>query len=437
MRVCRIVSMLAISICLGGGVPADDSWPEWRGPTGQGTSDATNLPVSWDDDHHVAWKLPIAGRGHSTPVIGGGRLWLTTGIDIESSKEAAAKRREKSTNSMPLRVSDFVSLHAICVNIATGRIEHDVEVLTQANPQMIYFDNSYATPSPILSGGRLYCDFGACGVVCLNTETARVQWTNRDLVVEHENGPGSSPVLWEKLLILHRDGIDQQYIAALDLATGDLVWKTPRSGKLHKNPQLRKAYATPLLVTIGGRQQIISPAADWLYSYDPGSGKELWKVSYGDLGFSNSARPVAGDGVIYNCTGFMKSRLLAVDAGADTAPTVKWQYKKQVPNVSSPLLVGKHLYFASDTGIASCVDAETGTTVWNERIGARFWAAPLYADSKLYFPGRDGTTVVMAAGTEPKILSRNRLDGELFASPVPIDGALFLRTDKALYRLEP
>jgi len=417
---------------------AADKWPEWRGPTGQGHSDATNLPVKWSETENVTWKTKIPGLGWSTPVIENGRVWVTTAIDRLASEKDAAIRRKTSTNAMPLRVSDFVSLRAICVDFQTGKIIKDVEVMSEKYPQMIYIHNSYATPTPIIEDGKLYCYYGTLGMACLDTSTYEVLWTNRDLRVKHENGPGSSPVMWNDLLIFHCDGIDFQYIAALDKNSGKLVWKTDRSGKLEEDPQKRKSYATPLVVNFAEHDQVISPAADWVYSYDPQTGRELWKLNYGQLGFSNSARPVVSDDLIYICTGFPKSKLIAIgveETDGNLKPVEKWRFDRQVPNVASLLRIGNQLYFASDRGVATCIDATTGETLWVKRIGQKFWAAPLFADGKIYFFDTNGTTTVIKPGRTYQHLATNKLPKEMLATAAAIDGALILRNSEALYRI--
>ena len=190
------------------------------------------------------------------------------------------------------------------------------------------------------------------------------------------------------------------------------------------------------MVNIDGKPQIVSPSSDWIYGYEPKSGRELWKLRYGVLGFSNAARPIAGGGLIFTCTGYMKAQMLAIRVdnrqGAST-PRVVWRHKKQVPNIASPLLVGKEIYFASDNGVASCLDARTGKTHWTKRIGKKFWASPLYADGRIYFFGNDGRTTVIAPGKAFRKLAENQLDGRLLATAAAVDGALILRTDKALY----
>lgn len=417
---------------------AAERWPEWRGETGQGHSTATNLPVQWSESRSVAWKTGVTGHGWSTPVVENGMVWVTTAVDRPSSAEDIKRRRQTTTNSQPLRISEFVSLRAIGIDLQTGVVKHDIEVLNEVDPQMIHIDNSYATPTPIIEDGRLYCHYGPSGIACLDIATEKVLWSNRTLRVEHENGPGSSPVLWRDLLIVHCDGIDQQYIVALDKHSGKIVWKTERTGELNENPQLQKSYATPLVTDVNDSPQVISPAADWLYGYDPDSGQELWRIKYGQLGFSNAPRPVAGHGLLYICTGYMKSELLAVRVegqGSASRPAIVWRFAKQVPNVASPLLVGEELYFASDKGVATCIDAKTGELHWAERIGTRFWASPIFADGRIYFFDRDATTTVIAPATTFRQLAVNKLDGTMLAGAAAVDGAIILRTDKALYRI--
>lgn len=417
-------------------VSAGDAFPEWRGTGGQGVAEASGLPVSWSEQNNVAWKAEIRGHGWSTPVIAGGRVWVTTATDVPASKADAKRRRDASTNSQPLTISESATFYAVGLDLATGEVLCEQELMTVRDPQMIHADNSYATPTPIIDGDQLYCHFGSCGMVCLNTSTLDVVWTNSRLSVALENGPGSSPILWNDRLIVHCDGIDQQYITAISKDTGEELWKTARSGELNENPQLRKSYATPLMVDVDGQPQVISPAADWLYGYDPVDGRELWKIAYGKLGFSNAARPVAGHGLVYISTGYMQPELLAIRPGtADREPELAWKFTKQVPAVSSPLLYGNELYMVSDKGITSCLDARSGDLVWKERIGARFWASPVMADGRIHFFDRDSTTTVISPGRTFQKLAVNKLSGEQLATAAAVDGSLLIRTAEALYCL--
>lgn len=431
LRLCLLFVAVSGSPVWGG-----DSWPEWRGPNGQGNSTAKNLPLRWSEEENIAWKVQVPGHGWSTPVVADGRVWVTTAIDVPATPAEAERRRRESTNSQPLRISESVSLRAVAVDLETGAPLADIEMLAEDQPQMIHKDNSYATPTPILEDGRLYCHYGPYGMACLEIATGKVIWENRSLRVQHENGPGSSPVLWEDLLIVHCDGIDRQYIVAIHKDTGVEAWRTARTGKLHADPQMRKSYATPLVVDVGGQPQVISPAADWVYGYDPRTGRELWRHSYGQLGFSNSARPVAGHGLIYTITGYFGGKLLALRAtDGDSEPEVVWRHAKQVPNVSSPVLVDDELYFVSDKGIATCLDARSGTSHWVERIGKSYWASPIYGDGHIYFFDRDGTTTVVAADKKFQRVAVNKLNGRQLATVAAVDGALVLRTEESLYRI--
>ena len=434
----KICSVLACLMGIATTVSAGDQWPEWRGPGGQGYAQVRDLPVSWSETEHVAWKVAVPGRGWSTPVIENGQVWVTTGVDTPASKTDAERRRKTTTNAQPLTISETVSLRAVGLDLKTGDVLHNIEVITRRDPQMIHQQNSYATPTPIIENGRLYCHYGPYGIACVDVRSQKVLWLNQSLDVKHENGPGSSPVLWENYLIVHCDGIDQQYIVAIDKNTGKQVWKTNRTGTLRDDVQMRKSYATSLIVDVETQPQVISPGADWVYGYDPVSGRELWKLSYGLLGFSNASRPIAGNGLIYVCTGYLNARMLAIRVDQKEGrsfPQVVWSLKKQVPNVSSPLMVGQEIYFVSDNGLALCVDAKTGKVHWIQRIGAKFWASPLYADGRIYFFGSEGDTTVIEPGRSFRKLANNKLDGTMFATGAAVDGSLVLRTDQALYCL--
>ena len=329
-----------------------------------------------------------------------------------------------------------LSLRALCVHLRTGQVIHNVELLVEDNPQPAHAMNSFASPTPVIENGRLYCHFGAFGTACLDTATAKIVWTNRDLVINHENGPGSSPVLWKDFLIFHCDGSDVQFIVALDKQTGHVAWKTARTGKMNENPQLKKAYGTPLVIDVAGQPQLFSPAADWLYGYDPATGRELWKMPYEMLGFSIVPRPVAGHDMLYMSTSFMQPQILAVKLDGEAAPKIAWRYAKQAPTMPSPLLVGDELYLVSERGIATCLNAHTGEMLWTERLPGNYAASPLWADGKIHYCSRDGETTVIEPGPTFRQLAVNKLEGQILASPAAVKDAIYLRTDKALYRIE-
>lgn len=418
---------------------AAEDWPEWRGPAGQGHASATSLPLVWSETENVVWKTSVPGRGWSTPVILGDKIWLTTAEVEEISAEEKDRRLATITNQQPLQIVGGLKLWAIGIDRQTGAVRHRVLLLELDDPDPTHVENSFASPTPLVEPGRLYCHFGTYGTACVDTNNAEVVWTNQQIHVQHENGPGSSPILWRDLLLFHCDGTDTQFVTALDKRSGKQVWQTERSGELREDPQLRKAYATPLVVQVEGQSLLLSPGADWVYGYEPATGQERWKLSYGALGFSNSARPVAGEEHFYLCTGYMKSRVLAVryiEDGRACQPQIAWSYDKQVSEVPSPLLVNDRLYFVSDKGgVVTCLNADDGEVVWRDRLSGNYRASPLYADGRIFFLARDGTMSVIASGDRFQLLAKNRLDGHCMASPIAAGGSLYIRTDGALYRI--
>ena len=415
---------------------AEAEWPQFRGPGGQGHAAASGLPATWSEHENVAWKCPLPGRGWSSPVIAGSEIWMTAAIESPLSAEEKAERLEGTNDNQPLSVSGRLSLRALCVDRASGKLLHDVELLVEPRPQPTHAMNSFASPTPVLEEGKLYCHFGAYGTACLDTATRQVAWTNRETVINHENGPGSSPIVAGDLVIFHCDGSDQQYVAALDKRTGKLAWRTARSGEMNPEPQLKKSYGTPLVVEIGGQPQVVSPGADWLYAYDPASGRELWKVPYEKLGFSIAPRPVVGHGMIFMSTAFMQAEILAIKYDGQSTPSIAWRFGRQAPTIPSPLLVGDEIYMVSDKGIATCLDAHKGSVHWTERLPGNYAASPLYADGKIYFCNREGLTTVIAPGTTCRVLGKGQLDGQILASPAAVGEALYIRTNGALYRIE-
>ena len=414
------------------------SWSQWRGPAGQGHAPAAkDLPRSWGESENVAWKTPLEGKGWSSPVLADGRLWLTTAVETPLSEAEKAQRLANVENSSSLQVSGPVSLRAVCLDAATGKRLHDIELFRQSQPDPIHSLNSYASPSPILDGGRLYCHFGTNGTAAVDAATGAILWTHSLQKIKHENGAGGTPVLFENRLIFDCDGSDQQYIVALDTATGEVAWKTERSGERNPEPQLKKAYGSPIVTEIDGRAVLLSTGADWLYAYDPADGRELWKQAYGVLGFSIVPRPIVGHGMAFISTSFMQPELLAVKLPTgDALPEIAWRVKKSVPNIPSPILVGDEIVMVSDKGVATCLDAKSGEVCFSERLGGNFCSSPLYADGQIWVGNREGQTFILTPGQEFHVEATNQLDGEIMATPIAVGPALFLRTDKAVYRIE-
>jgi len=410
-------------------------WPQWRGRDGQGHADVGNVPLHWSPRSHVKWRSETPGRGWSSPVIAGTEIWLTTALETPAKPDDAARRLKANTGDQPLNLLERVELRAICFDRDFGKLRHNVLLMSIAEPQWVHTLNSYASPSPIADEDYLYCHFGTFGTACVHRASGQLVWANNDLQVMHENGPGGSPVLVGNVIAFNLDGSDKQFIAALNKRTGQLAWRTNRSGEMHPNPQLKKSYGTPIVMANNGSEQIISPGSNWVYGYDPDTGKELWRVGYGELGFSLTPRPVYRNGTFFMATGFGKSQILAIKLGPET-PEVVWRFNRGAPTMPSPLLVDNELYFVSDNGILTCLDAASGKENFRERIGGNFCASPTFAGGRIYFSNREGSTYVVAPGTTYKLLAENKLPEGIFASPAIVDGAIYLRTDKALYRLQ-
>lgn len=391
-------------------LPAEE-WPEFRGPGGSGHSIAKGLAEEWGESKNIDWKVEVAGRGWSSPSIVEDLVWLTTAVETGASGNGRA-------------------LRLLAFDKESGRKKHDVAVFELVDVGKQHKKNSYASPTPVVDGALVFVHFGTLGTAAVDRKTGEVKWKTTLPAIEHVHGNGGSPVIWRDLLIVNCDGTDVQYVVALDKATGKVRWKKDR-------PKGNMAFATPLVIEVNGKAQLVSPSAHRTISYDPATGEALWFVEYGD-GFSNVPRPVFAHGLVYLCTGFFKPELLAVkpDGKGDvTATHVVWRAGRGVPLTPSPIVVGTEIYFVSDNGILSCLDAKTGSLHWQERLGGNFSASPLYADGRLYWPNEDGVTTVIAPGKEFRKLASNAVDGMAYASLAVSGRSIYLRSSTHLYRI--
>ena len=412
MRIVILLSCLSAAIS---NAMAED-WPQFRGPTGQGLSGATGLPIEWSETENIAWKVAIPGLGWSSPVIKGGHVFLTTAVPVDEGHE----------------------LRTLCLDARSGETVWDVKVFDQPGGESIekHAKNSHASPTPVIEGDRIYVHFGPHGTACLNINDGQPVWKNHEIEYAPNHGNGSSPVLAGDMIVIPCDGRDEQFVLGLTKATGNIVWRTERDVK----PEKGFSFCTPLVIDVGGRQQAICPGSGAVFAYDPQTGSEIWRVTYGE-GFSVVPRPVYGNGLLYVCTGFGDGRLLAIDpsgTGDITDTHVKWTMKKGVPRSSSLLLVGNELFTADDVGIATCVDALTGETHWQKRLGGNYSASPLYTNGLIYFQAEGGSTTVIRASTEFEEVAQNALSEEerTFASFAVHEGALLLRSEGHLYRIQ-
>ncbi len=412
-----------------GAQDSQDGWPQFRGPQGNGIvvppGTERGVPLQWSETEHIAWKTEIPLQGWSTPVILDDQLWLTTATT--DGHDFFVSRMDKETG-------------AIVVN----------EKLFHAdNPEALGNNvNSYASPSPVIEPGRVYVHFGSYGTACLDTTTNKTLWTRTDLPCRHYRGPGSSPILFENLLVLTFDGADVQYVIALNKNTGETVWKTNRTtewkdldeqGQPKREGDFRKAFTTPCIVSVNEIPLLISPGSYAAYAYEARTGREVWKT-HNDA-YSPSMSPLFGEGLVFLTTGRGETKALwAVrpDGQGDITDThVEWKLDgRLVPEEPSPIFLDGLLYIVSNDGIVTCMEAATGTQVWSERIGGNFMASPVYVDGRLYFCSVQGRTMVLRAGRTYEKLAVNELDDGCLASPAVDGKALFLRTKTHLYRIE-
>ncbi len=403
------LTVLVALLALAAAGLAAENWPQFRGPTGQGHSTESRLPLTWSEKQNIAWKVPVPGSGWSSPVVADGRVWLTTAREAGRSE---------------------ISLRAVAFDVATGRVLVDTEVFRTGASAVRHPKNSHASPTPIVDGNRVYVHFGPQGTAALSTD-GKVLW-RRTLTYEPQHGSGGSPAVYRDLLIVNCDGNGPEaYVVALDTATGQVRWKKDR-----RKPSAQ-AYTTTLIIRSGDRDLLISVAAFRTTAHDPLTGDEIWRVGYDD-GFSNVPRPVFGGGLLFIGTGFNEPSLIAVrpDGSGDVTRThVAWRVTRGAPYTPSPLFVDGRLYYTSDTGVLTVVDAASGRILWQQRLGGNFAASPVYADGRIYFQSEEGVTTVIGAGPTFERLASNQLDEGTLASMAVSNGALYLRGERHLYKV--
>ena len=397
-------------------LPAAD-WPEFRGPDAQGHSDATNLPLTWSPTSHIAWKTAVAGVGWSSPVVVGDRIFLTSAVSLSGKEEATADR----------------SLRALALDATTGKTVWDVE-LFQAKTPRAHRKNSHASPTPVYEDGKLYIHFGHLGTACLNAANGQAAWATQAFAYSPVHGNGSSPVLFEDLLIFSADAEKDPKVIAIDKATGKQRWAFARQSDAKK----KFSFCTPLIIDVNGHKQLISPGSGVVNSLNPKTGEEIWRCYYGE-GYSVVPRPVYAHGMVFVSSSYDKPVLHAikVDGKGDVTEThVAWTIDKAVPHNPSMAVIGDELYFVADNGILTCADAKTGQIHYSERCTGPISASLLVADGKLYLQDEKGLGVVVKPGKTFEILAQNDLGERSLASYAVIGSDLLIRTEGNLYRIK-
>jgi outer membrane protein assembly factor BamB len=415
------LSTVFFSIMLSGCQYQKENWTQFRGSQLDGIATVNNAPVKWTADSNITWKTEIHGRGWSSPVVFGDQIWVTTATE------------------------DGYELSAVCVDYNTGKIIHDIKVF---EPDTVYGKhaiNSYATPTPCIENEFVYVHFGTYGTACIKTKDGSIVWKRTDLSCNHIQGPGSSPVLYKNLLILHIEGIDVQYIIALDKTNGQTVWKAERRQELYEplEPIGRKAYITPLIVNVKGRDLLISNGSAVCSAYDPETGKEIWWIVWGED--STIAMPVSEDGTVYFYTSFVVpsegenyAELMAVnpDGEGDIAENnILWRMKAPVLQLSTPVIRDGLIYTIDSENNLMCIDAKTGEIIYSDKLKSKHNSSPIYAHGNIYFCSTRGETIIIKEGRRYEKVAVNKLDGEIWSTPAILRNSILIRTSKYLYRL--
>ncbi|MBV64023.1 MAG: serine/threonine protein kinase [Rickettsiales bacterium] len=395
-------------------------WTKFRGPTGDGHVTVKSIPLKWSDTENVKWKVSVPGKGWSSPVISKGKIYLTSAVAEGDNQDAADVHRE---------------LRVICYDSSDGKELWDTKVFEQKPlKRPIHSKNSHASPTPIIEDGKVYVHFGHMGSACLDSK-GKILWKNNELKYDPLHGNGGTPIIVDNLFFYSADALTNPFVVALDKNTGKVLWKKQRS----ETDQSRKfSFSTPTLIRMGGRSQIISPASGAVFSYDSKTGEELWSVDYG--GWSVIPKPGVYKNMIYVGTGYERAHILGIrvdekSKGNVTESHVEWEITKRAPNTPSFMVVDDLLYFISDGGIATCVEPLTGEIIWQERTAGPISASPVYFNGMIYFLDEQGKTTVIKAGRKFEIIAENKIKERTLASFGISEGAIYIRSEKSLFRI--
>lgn len=410
------------------------NWPQWRGPDGLGISTEKNLPTEWSVNKNIKWKTPIAGRGHSSPIVWGNRVFVTTAVEGEAVP--GAKAVTHTIDGKEFRHPDSIGadrkhlFKVIALDRQTGKIVWEQTAFEGTPYDDRHRKSSYAASTPLTDGKHVYAFFGAEGLYAYDMKGKLAWKADLGKLGTVGMGTGTSPILYENLVIMQCDEENGQasFIVALDKKTGKQVWKTPR--------KVQVSWSTPLLVRSSKRAELVTVGTESIISYDPATGKELWTHK----GVESNAipSPVANSESVFIVAGFPKKIAMAIPLGGsgDLGDKVTWKYEKGTAYVPSPILYGGHLYLTTDRGILTCLDAKTGELKYEGGrvpIPATFTASPVAFGGNILLTSEDGDTFMIKAGAKHEILGSNSVGEPVYASPAIADGYIFIRGEKNLY----
>jgi outer membrane protein assembly factor BamB len=386
-----------------------EDWPQFRGTNSDAHVAGTSAPLEWSDEKNVAWKVSIPGLGWSSPSVADGKIFLTTAV----------------TQGQGL------SLRVMALDAETGDTLWDREVREIEKAPAIHAKNSHASPTPLVRGDDVFVHFGAEGMYCLSAKNGELRWACTELQYSPLHGSGGSPFYHKGRLVIVCDGSSSPFVAAVEAKTGKVIWRTLRSVEA----RISHSFVTPLVAEVDGQAQVLAPGPNHMAAYDFETGKELWVVRA--PGWSVVPQPTVYDGLVIYNHDYDNPELMAVKLGGSgdvTDSHVAWRLDRGAPSTPTPLLIGDELYFVNDTGIASCVNAKTGERHWMERLGGNFSASPIFVNGRILFLDEDGVATWVEPGREFKVLGKNEVDGRTLATPAFANGAMYLRTDKVLFK---
>ncbi len=397
------------------------SWTHFRGNSLNGIVEAGSYPTTWTDSTNITWKTKIRGRGWSSPVVYGDQIWCTSAT------------------------KDGKEMFAVCLDYNSGKITKEIDLFQPDTLYRIHPVNSFATPTPAIEEGFVYVHFGRHGTACLDTKTGEKVWERSDIQCEHIQGPGSSVFLYENMVIIHMEGIDRMRIYALDKKSGETIWVAERNEKWYQGIDEigRKAYVTPIVIAVDGRELLISNGSCVCDAYDVHTGELVWYIPRGED--STISMPVESDGKVYFYSGFETREngektcdLICVDpkGSGDITSNIIWSVPSPMLQLQTPVVNDGLLFTVDSESLLLCLDAATGETIWEEKLKGKFHSSPTWADGKIYINSTRGKTYIYKASKQKELLAENELKGEIWTTPVFLEGSILLRTSKFLYKIK-
>jgi outer membrane protein assembly factor BamB len=400
----------------------EKNWTQFRGSNLNGMAISENIPLKWDESV-IKWKTEIHDKGYSSPVVYNNQIWVTTAT------------------------TDGKKLYAVCLDYQTGKIIYDLLVFTPEVVEGKHSLNTYASPTPCIEKDKVYVHYGSMGTACINTADGSIVWKRTDLKCKHVQGPASSPIIYKNMLILHFEGTDVRFIVALDKTNGQTIWKSDRPAEPYEPLQEigRKAYITPIIVNVKGRDMLISDGSAVCIAYDPNTGREIWRVV--DGAESTIAMPFTENGVVFWYAGYMVAddgskytNMLAVNpdgSGDITRTNVIWKKRDELSRNHSltPVIKDGLIYTVNTFNKLMCIDAASGEEVWSKHLLSNYDASPIYVNGNIWFFSVKGEVLTIKEGRKYEVIASNKMESGIWATPAVLRNSIIVRTQNYLYRI--